>query len=323
MPTGHLDASGIDFVQLPPVRSDGASFTRLLDGAGNPVTPELMSERTQAILRSASAQFAERADHRAVPVRTPHSARQNSRQRLAAAKAMADGAADLLVDPRYPGAAVEQQEGRADRSLARRNTTTACWSIPTPASCRSKRAGRSRRKPRGCSTIPASSPRRCRRGNPAERDGAGEILVTAGGGPVGRKLFETSIHAARIGGHRWRLLVGGGRCGYGLRQAQRRRERRSGIGRTRARGLSRHAHALRRCGRPMRLQHRDRLAAGRRAGRVRAVRGGGRGRADAARRLAAGTLRLRPDRRGRPDAGESCRLPPMRRSGADASRRTD
>ena len=46
MPTGHLDLSGIDFVQLPPVRSDGASFTRLLDSGGNPVTPEFMSERT-------------------------------------------------------------------------------------------------------------------------------------------------------------------------------------------------------------------------------------------------------------------------------------
>ena len=46
--------------------------------------------------------------------------------------------------------------------------------------------------------------------NPQEREGAGEIIVTAGGGPVGRKLFETSIEAARMSGHRWRLLVGGG-----------------------------------------------------------------------------------------------------------------
>ena len=34
MPTAHLDMSGVDFVQLPPVRSDGTSFTRLLDSAG-------------------------------------------------------------------------------------------------------------------------------------------------------------------------------------------------------------------------------------------------------------------------------------------------
>ena len=41
-------------------------------------------------------------------------------------------------------------------------------------------------------------------------DGAGEIIVTAGGGPVGRKLFEVAIDAARLGNRQWRLIVGGG-----------------------------------------------------------------------------------------------------------------
>ena len=49
MPTGHLDLSGNDFVQLPPVRSDGASFTRLLDSSGNPVTPEFMQARIRLL----------------------------------------------------------------------------------------------------------------------------------------------------------------------------------------------------------------------------------------------------------------------------------
>ena len=38
MPAAHLDQSGADLVQLPPVRSDGVNFTRLLDSAGNRVT---------------------------------------------------------------------------------------------------------------------------------------------------------------------------------------------------------------------------------------------------------------------------------------------
>lgn len=40
-------------------------------------------------------------------------------------------------------------------------------------------------------------------------DGQDEILVTAGGGPVGRTLFETAAHCAAAGvlPHRWRLLV--------------------------------------------------------------------------------------------------------------------
>jgi predicted glycosyltransferase len=49
--------------------------------------------------------------------------------------------------------------------------------------------------------------------DPDSREGAGEIIVTAGGGPVGRKLFDTSIGAARVAGGRWRLLVGGSDAG--------------------------------------------------------------------------------------------------------------
>jgi predicted glycosyltransferase len=44
----------------------------------------------------------------------------------------------------------------------------------------------------------------------ASDDGADEVLVTAGGGPVGRRLFEIAIEAARKSGSRqWRMLVGG------------------------------------------------------------------------------------------------------------------
>ena len=49
MPTGHLDLSGVDFVQLPPVRSDGASFTRLLDSNGDPVAAEFMQTRIRML----------------------------------------------------------------------------------------------------------------------------------------------------------------------------------------------------------------------------------------------------------------------------------
>ena len=81
MPTGHLDISGIDFVQLPPVRSDGAGFTRLLDREGNPHTPALMQERTQAIVVRPWPHASDRPDHRTVSLRPPHAARRNSRQR--------------------------------------------------------------------------------------------------------------------------------------------------------------------------------------------------------------------------------------------------
>ena len=74
MPTGHLDLSGVDFVQLPPVRSDGASFTRLLDSDGNPVTAEFMQTRIRMLRGHAARQSAGRAHHRTFPVRTPRPA---------------------------------------------------------------------------------------------------------------------------------------------------------------------------------------------------------------------------------------------------------
>jgi len=47
-----------------------------------------------------------------------------------------------------------------------------------------------------------------------ERAGAGEILVSAGGGAVGGPLFRVALEAARrMPSHRWRLLVGGTQAG--------------------------------------------------------------------------------------------------------------
>jgi predicted glycosyltransferase len=40
-------------------------------------------------------------------------------------------------------------------------------------------------------------------------EGAGEVLVSAGGGSVGQALFEAAVEAARGHALRWRLLVGG------------------------------------------------------------------------------------------------------------------
>ena len=51
MPAPHLDATGITLTQLPPLRSDGVNFKRLLDADGQDVSPALLDDRRQAILR--------------------------------------------------------------------------------------------------------------------------------------------------------------------------------------------------------------------------------------------------------------------------------
>lgn len=208
MPTGHLDLSGVDFVQLPPVRSDGASFTRLLDRSGNPVTPDYMQQRIRVL-----------------------------------EDALRDNPLDVLITELFPfGRRVLRDEFLAALAVTKNNTPkplvfSSIRDILAPPSS-AKKAGQTEawlaehydgvlvHSDAGVVPLEASwplTPETARMlrytgfiappmpaENPAEREGAGEIIVTAGGGPVGRKLFETSIEAARIDGHRWRLLVGGG-----------------------------------------------------------------------------------------------------------------
>lgn len=60
MPAPQLDQSGVTMLQLPPVRSDGTNFTRLLDATGQEV-----SARTMAARRAGHS------DDRSVPVWPP------------------------------------------------------------------------------------------------------------------------------------------------------------------------------------------------------------------------------------------------------------
>jgi predicted glycosyltransferase len=45
MPVPQLDHTNVTFVQLPPLRSDGVNFTRLLDSDGHVATQSYLDER--------------------------------------------------------------------------------------------------------------------------------------------------------------------------------------------------------------------------------------------------------------------------------------
>ncbi len=56
MPVPHLDRGDVALVQLPPLRSDGADFARLLDADGGPVTNDMLGTRRH-MLCAAVSQF--------------------------------------------------------------------------------------------------------------------------------------------------------------------------------------------------------------------------------------------------------------------------
>jgi predicted glycosyltransferase len=207
LPTGHLDMSGIDFLQLPAVRSDGASFTRLLDSDGNPVTPEFMQARIRALQDALRGNPPDVLITELFPFGR-RVLRDEFQAALAVVGAMVpaplvfSSIRDILAPPSKTKKAeqteawlAEHYDGVLVHSDAGVVPLEASWPV-TPQIARLLHYTGFIAPP-----MPAE--------NQAEREGAGEIIVTAGGGPVGRKLFETSIDAARISGQRWRLLVGG------------------------------------------------------------------------------------------------------------------
>ena len=52
MPAPQLDTRGLSFLNLPPLRSDGTDFTRLLDQSGTVADPAYFAARTNALTQA-------------------------------------------------------------------------------------------------------------------------------------------------------------------------------------------------------------------------------------------------------------------------------
>lgn len=207
LPIRHLDLSGIDFVQLPPVQSDGTSFTTLLDASGSPVSDEHMQRRIRLIEDSLQASGPDVLITELFPfgrrvLRKEFLAALSTARAMQPQPLILSSIRDILAPPSNGKKAVQAEEWLAenyDGVLVHSDPHVvpleASWPVTPPIAALLHYTGFIAPAP----PVPDSS----------ARDGVGEIIVTAGGGPVGRRLFETAISAARLGGQRWRLLVGG------------------------------------------------------------------------------------------------------------------
>lgn len=207
MPAPQLDASGLEMLQLPALRSDGTDFTRLLDGDGHEVgAPYLQARRD--LLCGALRAF---APDILITELFPFGRRVLSgefRALLEAAAALPrrpitlSSVRDILAPPSKPAKA-----DHTDDLIARHYDAVLVHSDPhtTPLSASWPVSDRLAAKLRytGYVAPPPATP------HPG-RAGTGEVLVSAGGGGVGDALFRTAILAATLRPDlRWRLLVGG------------------------------------------------------------------------------------------------------------------
>ena len=206
-PAPHLDAGGLRLVQLPALRSDGVDFTRLLTPEGAPADAVRMQARVDAlrgclspapdllitelfpfgrrILRDEFLALLDAAG--ALPQRPRILA--SIRDILAPPSKPAKATwADEVIAAHYDGVLVHSDPARTELSLS--------WPVSEQLGPRLIYTGY---------VAPAPA------GPHPDGTGTGEVLVSAGGGPVGDALFGTALEAARrTPGRRWRLLVGGG-----------------------------------------------------------------------------------------------------------------
>lgn len=206
-PAPHLDTTGVTLVQLPPLRSDGTDFTRLLTPGDTPADDTYRAARTEALLaclapapdllitelfpfgrRNLRAEFMALLEAAGALPRPPRIL-SSIRDILAppSKQAKADWA-DEVIARFYDGVLVHSDPSRTALSLS--------WPVSDDLAGRLIYTGY---------VAPAPA------GPHPGAEGSGEVLVSAGGGPVGDGLFQGALAAAALDpGRTWRLLVGGG-----------------------------------------------------------------------------------------------------------------
>jgi predicted glycosyltransferase len=206
MAAAHLAKDDLHVIQLPPVRSDGVDFSRLLDQSGAPASAELLNQRTNIlcatfdrinpdVLITELFPFGRRS-LRAEFTALLRYARDRRPKSLICASIR-----DILAPPSKPRKSTFATEMIVDHYDA-----VLCHGDPdiTPLDL-SWPVGNMWRERLYYTGFVAPSP------EPGETDtGAGEVIVSAGGGNVGRDVFAAALAAARLNaGQKWRLLIGG------------------------------------------------------------------------------------------------------------------
>ncbi|OED46483.1 glycosyltransferase [Rhodobacteraceae bacterium (ex Bugula neritina AB1)] len=206
-PAPHLNAEGIELIQLPPLRSDGVNFTRLLTEDGLPANADYFSRRQSALC----AALQDLQPDVLLTELYPFGRRSLRKEFLAlldAACAMKQrpvvlsSIRDILAPPSNPEKAAKADAiigqyydavlVHSDPGATRLETS---WPVSSMLAEKLRYTGYVAPAAAGPHPIAA---------------GKGEVLVSAGGGSVGTPLYLCALEAARrMPDTPWRLLIGG------------------------------------------------------------------------------------------------------------------
>jgi len=207
LPVAGLELEGAAFVQLEPTQSDGIDFKVLLDQDGRPIDEGFRERRRAALL----AAFAQAAPRVVVLEMFPFGRRQMRFELLPLIEAvqarrprpaLVGSVRDILVRPPKPERLAEMLDRAEDFDLLMVHGDPDL--VPFERTFPDRRLLGERLVETGyvVEPLPADLP--------AAGDGAGEIVVSTGGGRVGERLLEVALEASAAlpDGPPWRLLVG-------------------------------------------------------------------------------------------------------------------
>ncbi len=204
-PAQHLDTSGIRFHQLPPLRSDGTNFARILMLDGTPVTPQHIARRQRMLSDLLRASQPDILITELFPFGRRNLTQEfhavlHAAQDLSSRPRIFASIRDILAPPSKPS-----KQAFAEDLIARHYDAVLVHSDKTviPLETSWPVSPAISHKLRYTGFVAPSLPLT------AAADGAGEILVSAGGGNVGDPVFRAALQAAARSDRRWRLLVGG------------------------------------------------------------------------------------------------------------------
>ena len=210
VPAPHLNAQNVGLIQLPSLRSDGVNFTRLLAADGQPASQAVLAERRKQAVDALRAFGPDVVVTELFPfgrriLADEFKAVIEAASRLDPRPLICCSIRDILAPPSKPAKAaatdalVDQfYDAVLVHSAAEITPLQASWSVSPMLESKLHYTG-----------FVAPSPA----GPHKDKAGDGRILVSAGGGAVGDKLFETALEAARLTPDlEWHLLVGGGQA---------------------------------------------------------------------------------------------------------------
>ncbi|UWR07929.1 glycosyltransferase family protein [Ruegeria sp. B32] len=207
MPAPQLNTDGVSLLALPPLRSDGTDFTRLLTADGDIADAAYLNSRaialTEAVRRvNPDVLITELYPFGRRSLAGEFLALLSTARSLPSSPVVLSSVRDILAPPSKVAKAARTEEiierfydGVLVHSDPEITPLDASWPVTDSLAGRMFYTG--------FVAPPAPGPHE-------QGEGANEILVSAGGGSVGQPIFRAAIEAAqKMPNRRWRLLVGG------------------------------------------------------------------------------------------------------------------